>query len=173
MNEMNLKDFKLLFTTMKTQLLERVSWEGDDSRGLMSGDIIDQTTNERDTQLLLKLKGRDRLFLKKIDTALTKINNGTFGECEDCGVDISLTRLHARPTASFCIHCKEEMEKTEGQVLYSKRSKSSGKTLNHNYENVSFLNDDATLKERQVSNLDEWRNKQNGGISQSGTLSAN
>lgn len=169
MNENNLQDFKLLFTTMRSQLLERVHLKDNSLEGLTSGDIIDQTTNERDAQLLLKLKGRDRLFLKKIDTALDKIDNGTYGECEDCGADISLSRLHARPTASFCIHCKEEMEKTEGQVLYAKRSKSSGKTLNHNYENVTFLEDDAALKQRQISSLDDWRNNQNGGISQTGT----
>ena len=169
MNENNLQDFKLLFTTMKSQLLERVHLKDNSLEGLTSGDIIDQTTNERDAQLLLKLKGRDRLFLKKIDTALDKINQGTYGECEECGADISLSRLHARPTASFCIHCKEDMEKTEGQVLYSKRSKSSGKTFNHNYENVSFLEDDAALKQRQISSLDDWRNKQNGGISQAGS----
>ena len=103
MNENNLQDFKLLFTTMRSQLLERVHLKDNSLEGLTSGDIIDQTTNERDAQLLLKLKGRDRLFLKKIDTALDKIENGTYGECEDCGADISLSRLLARPTASCCI----------------------------------------------------------------------
>ena len=165
MNTENLTHFKLLFTTMKEQLLQKANAQLE-LEGLKAGDIVDQSTNERDIQLLLRLQGRERLFLNKIESALEKIENKTFGECEDCGAEISLNRLHARPTASFCIHCKEEMEREETQITYAKRSKSTGKGINNNYENVSFLGDDAKLKEDQIASLDDWKRKQNGGISQ-------
>ncbi len=165
MNTENLEHFKLLFSTMKDQLLQKATAQLE-LEGLKAGDIVDQSTNERDIQLLLRLQGRERLFLNKIDTALEKIENKTFGECEECGCSIGLSRLHARPTASFCIGCKEEMEREETQISYAKRSKSNGKSLNNSYQNVSFLNDDEKMKEDQIANLDDWKRKQNAGVSQ-------
>ena len=85
--------------------------------------------DERSNALLIKLKSRTSIFLKKIDIALERIDNGSFGKCEDCERGISEERLFARPTARLCIHCKEMQESEEKHVVYSKRSHTLGKAL--------------------------------------------
>ena len=71
-------------------------------------------------------------MLKKIDRALFQIKNGSFGVCEECEGEIEINRLRARPVATQCITCKEESERSEGQVLYEKRSHTHGKILGGN-----------------------------------------
>jgi len=51
--------------------------------------------------------------LKKIDEALDRINNGTFGICESCGEEISIKRIKARPVTTLCIDCKTKQEEEE------------------------------------------------------------
>lgn len=62
---------------------------------------------------MLKLKGRERKLLAKIDEAIEKIDNGTYGICEACGEEISIRRLDARPVTTMCIECKTEQEEEE------------------------------------------------------------
>lgn len=80
-------------------------------------DPTDRASMETDRSFNLRLRERERHLLKKIDAALDRINNGTFGICEHCGDDISQARLEARPVSTLCIRCKtiqEEMEKVRG-----------------------------------------------------------
>lgn len=93
------------------------------------GDDADRWQNEQNNSMRIKLIARTRLFKKKIDRSLQRIEEGTFGECEDCGAEIGLSRLMARPTAELCIHCKEEQEDGERSVRYDKRSHTLGKSL--------------------------------------------
>lgn len=74
------------------------------------GDEADQASNEINLNLSLQLQERDRLLVQKIDYALSKINQGNFGECDDCGAEIEEKRLAARPYTNMCITCKEEQE---------------------------------------------------------------
>ena len=60
-----------------------------------------------------KYGGREKSFLDKINKALAKIDDGTFGTCEECGEDISIKRLEARPETTLCIRCKEDQERME------------------------------------------------------------
>ena len=60
-----------------------------------------------------RLRGREKTFLQKIDHALEKIEEGTFGLCEQCGELISLKRLEARLETTLCIRCKEDQERIE------------------------------------------------------------
>jgi DnaK suppressor protein len=123
MNTKDLNDFKLLFENMREQLIAKVKLDEENLANLGSGDIIEKTSNERDVQVLLKLQGRDRFMMMKIEHALEKIENKTFGQCEECDGDISLKRLLARPVATQCICCKEEQENEENQINYAHRSK--------------------------------------------------
>lgn len=66
-----------------------------------------------DQTLVTKLLSRKALYLKKINEALARIQNGEYGECGMCGDMINPKRLEARPTATLCIACKEKVEKTE------------------------------------------------------------
>lgn len=74
------------------------------------GDIASQ---EIDRSFLLRLRDRERKLLKKIEKTLEKIENGTYGICEACGVEIPIERLEARPVTDLCIECKIEQEEKE------------------------------------------------------------
>lgn len=76
-------------------------------------DMTDQAAAESDQNFTLRLKGREQKLLKKIDEALEKIANNTYGICESCGEDISLKRLMARPVTTLCIECKTRQEQEE------------------------------------------------------------
>jgi len=76
-------------------------------------DDIDLASSELDQSMTYKLRDRERNLLRKIEKALGKIEDGTYGVCENCGEPIGLKRLEARPVAELCITCKEEQEKQE------------------------------------------------------------
>jgi len=80
-------------------------------------DPTDRATLESDRNFELRIRGRERKLLDKIEEALERIDNGTYGICEECGEDIGVKRLEARPVAKFCIDCKirqEQREKMQG-----------------------------------------------------------
>ena len=76
-------------------------------------DVGDQATAVADQNFLLRLKEREQKLLKKIDEALERIANGTFGICESCGGEIGYKRLKARPVTTLCIECKTQQEQEE------------------------------------------------------------
>ncbi|MCE5194714.1 MAG: RNA polymerase-binding protein DksA [Nitrospiraceae bacterium] len=76
-------------------------------------DMGDQASAEIDRNFMLRLRGREQKLLKKIEEAIERINNGTFGICENCGVDIDIKRLEARPVTNMCIDCKTQQEEEE------------------------------------------------------------
>jgi DnaK suppressor protein len=76
-------------------------------------ELGDQASAEIDRNFMLKLKGRERKLLAKIDEAIEKIDNGTYGICETCGEEINIKRLEARPVTTMCIDCKTEQEEEE------------------------------------------------------------
>jgi DnaK suppressor protein len=76
-------------------------------------DLGDQATAEIDRNFMLRIKGRERKLLKKIDEAIDRINQNTFGICEKCDLDINIKRLEARPVTTMCIECKILQEEEE------------------------------------------------------------
>ena len=76
-------------------------------------DPNDRATVESDRSFELRLRGRERKLLEKIDAALIRIKEGTYGICVECGEKISIKRLEARPVAQLCIDCKTIQEKQE------------------------------------------------------------
>ena len=87
-------------------------------------DEVDQAVHHGEHELNMQLKNRERLYLKKLDQALERIENGTYGICVACGDDIEPARLAARATATKCISCKEEAEKFENSTTDGRKSKS-------------------------------------------------
>jgi len=75
----------------------------------------DRALRETDRNFTLRVKDRERKLVAKIKEAIEKIEDGTYGECEECGEPISEKRLEARPVTSSCIECKTEEEETEKQ----------------------------------------------------------
>ncbi len=78
-------------------------------------DPTDRANLESDRNFLLRIRDRERKLIGKIKEALARIDDGTFGICEECGEDISEERLKARPMATLCIDCKTKAEEEEKQ----------------------------------------------------------
>jgi len=89
-------------------------------------DDVDMTSVEMETAMRTRLLNREALFLKKVEEALARIHKGEFGLCMDCGDDIELKRLEARPTATLCVNCKEAEEHREPSHIDGHKRKSLG-----------------------------------------------
>jgi DnaK suppressor protein len=96
-------------------------------------DEIDQATTDIEQSMRMRLRNREILFIKKIQDALGRIDEGSFGECEDCGEDIELRRLEARPTATLCVSCKEEQERREILTASGREHKSLGTSFSRRF----------------------------------------
>jgi DnaK suppressor protein len=81
--------------------------------GLVAPDIADRASAETDRSLELRTRDRARKLISKIDDALRKIEEGTYGYCEETNEPISISRLEARPIATFSIEAQERHERME------------------------------------------------------------
>ena len=79
------------------------------------GDAGDESVLRMVTDLHLQEAGRDVEELRDIDAALERIEAGEYGQCEQCGNDIGHARLEVQPTATRCIECQSQFEKTYAQ----------------------------------------------------------
>ena len=126
MNKMASQKFMTLFNEM---LSDR---NGSNLKNVLQaqngGDEIDQLNSHKEQTLNSRLDQRNLLFLKKVEEAKQKIEDGTYGICEECDCDISQKRLLARPTAKFCINCQEEKERNE-MGTFNKRRDLVAKTI--------------------------------------------
>ena len=78
-----------------------------------SQDFTDQATQESDMDFSIHMKERDSRLVAKIKEALERIEDGTYGICEDCGQTISEERLKVRPVTTMCVKCKKKQENDE------------------------------------------------------------
>ncbi|MBI4848444.1 MAG: RNA polymerase-binding protein DksA [Nitrospirae bacterium] len=76
-------------------------------------DMGDQATAETDRNFILRLRDRERLLLKKIEETIERIESRAYGMCEECGNEIGIKRLEARPVTTLCIDCKTRQEEEE------------------------------------------------------------
>ncbi len=76
-------------------------------------DEMDLASSEYLQSFEFRLRGREKSLLSKLDLALKKITDGTFGVCEICDEPIGKKRLEARPETTLCIKCKEDQEREE------------------------------------------------------------
>ena len=93
--------------------LESLSDSQEQELDISTGDPVDIASQEINQNSIQKIGKRETFLLKKIDLALKKMDEGTYGECEECGEEISFQRLMARPVAQLCIDCKTEQESVE------------------------------------------------------------
>ncbi len=99
---------------------------------LKTDDLADEgdlTSTEGETAMRMRLRNREALFLKRIDEALLRIQNGSFGKCTSCRNEISLKRLEARPIATLCVDCKETQEQQERVHIDGHQFKSLGSKI--------------------------------------------
>jgi DnaK suppressor protein len=76
-------------------------------------DIADRATSESERALELRARDRQRKLIAKIDAALSRLDDGSYGYCEETGEPISLSRLNARPIATLSVEAQERHEKRE------------------------------------------------------------
>ena len=76
-------------------------------------DPLDRASYDSERSFQLRIRDRESVLIKKIKNSLEDIKSGDYGVCDNCGEDISLKRLVARPVARHCIKCKTEMENRE------------------------------------------------------------
>ena len=76
-------------------------------------DPTDRASLESNRNFTLRIRDRERRLIQKLNEALERIEDGTFGICEMCGKEISEKRLIARPVTTLCIECKKEQENRE------------------------------------------------------------
>ena len=118
MNSKQLDHFRQIMNNIKDGLgkdIDRTVHTMQDEATVFA-DPNDRATQESDMGLELRNRDRERKLIKKINEMLAKIDAGEYGYCENCGVEIGLNRLEARPTATLCIDCKTLDEIREKQV---------------------------------------------------------
>jgi DnaK suppressor protein len=116
MEQKTVEHFREELLRQKQEILSDAAKAMNENLGVAEEDLsdtIDRSSIETDRNFTLRLRDRERKLLKKIDEALSRIDNKTFGVCEECGEDIGVNRLKVRPVATLCIACKEEQEKKE------------------------------------------------------------
>ena len=115
---MEAKDIQF-FRDMLNSMLEDILQKGqatiDDMTETVEvyADPADRATAESDRAFTLRLRDRERKLIKKIQQALTRIDDGEFGVCVECGEEIGIARLKARPMTTLCINCKSKQEEDE------------------------------------------------------------
>ena len=116
MNKTQLKKFKTLLTEKRDEIVKKAKQTLEEDMTLDSNDLPDEmdlASSEYLQSFTFRLRGREKTFLDKIGKALQKIEEGTFGICEECEELISIKRLEARPETTLCIRCKEDQERIE------------------------------------------------------------
>jgi DnaK suppressor protein len=116
MNKVQLKKFKTLLTEKRDEIVKKAKQTLEEDMTLDANDLPDEmdlASSEYLQSFTFRLRGREKTFLDKINKALAKIEDGSFGVCEECGEEISIKRLEARPETTLCIRCKEDQERME------------------------------------------------------------
>jgi DnaK suppressor protein len=114
--KVQLKKFKQLLESKRDEIVKRAKQTLNDDMTLDTNDLPDEmdlASSEYLQSFTFRLRGREKSFLDKIEKALQKIEEGTFGLCEECEEEIQVKRLEARPETTLCIRCKEDQERAE------------------------------------------------------------
>lgn len=102
---------RVLLAEVKEKRDQAAAQAGDEAMGVI-GDAGDESVLRMNTDLDIQEAGRDVEELNNIELALRRMDDGTFGKCDECGQDIGFPRLEAQPTATRCIADQEQYEKT-------------------------------------------------------------
>ena len=115
MEQKDIEYFKNLLNDMLQEALKQSDSTIEDmtDSNELCADPADRATVESDRAFTLRIRDRERKLIKKINSALARIEDGSFGICEDCGDDIGVPRLKARPVTKLCINCKAKQEEDE------------------------------------------------------------
>jgi DnaK suppressor protein len=115
MEQKDLDYFENLLTQWLDELLGKA---GNTVVGLISSedhlaDPLDRAAFDSERSYTLRIRDRESVLIKKINASLNDIEDGVYGICDECGTEISIKRLKARPVARRCIQCKTKQEQRE------------------------------------------------------------
>ena len=116
LNKRDLNKFRKLLEGKRAAVLENAQKTLSEDMTLDPNDLPDEmdlASSEYLQSFNFRLRGREKAHLKKLELALRKIDEGSFGICENCEEPISKKRLEARPETTLCIRCKEDQERDE------------------------------------------------------------
>ncbi len=118
MSAKQLAHFRKILETLKKELSEDIdrTVHTMQDEATVFADPNDRASQETDIAIELRNRDRERKLIKKIDETLGRIDEGDYGFCDKCGVEIGIKRLEARPTATLCIDCKTLEEMKEKQM---------------------------------------------------------
>ena len=118
MNERQLEYFRRKLLNWKAELMgdskSTIETLQDSTRNIP--DIADRASEETDRALELRTRDRERKLIRKIGKTLDRVDDEDYGWCDQCGIEIGVRRLEARPTADLCIDCKTLDEIREKQT---------------------------------------------------------
>jgi DnaK suppressor protein len=115
MNDRQLEYFRRKLLAWKDELLEesRSTIANLQEDTISQPDLADRATSETDRAIELRTRDRQRKLIAKIDAALRRIEDGSYGYCDETGEPISLSRLEARPIATLSLEAQERHERRE------------------------------------------------------------
>ncbi len=118
MNDAQMEHFRLLLKAWRDQLREEVDRTVTHMKDEAANfpDPVDRAAQEEEFSLELRTRDRERKLIKKIEKTMRRIEDDDFGFCDQCGIEIGIRRLEARPTADLCIDCKTMAEIKEKQL---------------------------------------------------------
>ena len=117
MGREQLEHFRLILNSWKRDLMEEVDRTMNHMKDAAATppDPNDRATLESEFALELRTRDRERKLIRKIDEAISRIDDGTYGYCNETGEPIGVKRLEARPVATLCIEAQERRERREKQ----------------------------------------------------------
>jgi DnaK suppressor protein len=122
MNPQQLEYFRQKLLDWRNSLIEESQETINNLRGEVRdvGDEAERASRETENSLELRTRDRYRKLLGKIDEALTRVDDGSYGYCEETGEEIGLARLEARPNATLCLDAQERWELKQKQMRDSR-----------------------------------------------------
>jgi DnaK suppressor protein len=116
MNTQTMSKFKTILLAERERLIHNSKTSIKNDLNISTDDLPDEAdlaASEINQSLTFELRNRERMMIAKINTALQRIQDGTFGECEFCEEQIEKRRLEARPFSTLCVGCQEMHEHKE------------------------------------------------------------
>jgi DnaK suppressor protein len=118
-NDLGIQRFRGILEAHRDDALAALNRLGDETRTANPDypqDVADQSTSNLSKESLFQRGSECRRLLGMIETALARIQNGTFGLCADCGDEINPRRLDALPWTPYCLRCQEALEQQDGRA---------------------------------------------------------
>ena len=118
MNESQREHFMNILTAWRQDLLDETSRTviNLQDETINHPDPTDRASQETDMSIELRNRDRERRLIRKIEESIARLEMGSYGFCESCGIEIGLGRLEARPTATLCLDCKTLDEMKERRM---------------------------------------------------------